>query len=204
MSTIPVTVAVEGTTDVAVAQRLLRWVGLEAGQVFVAQGKARLDARLGGYNNAARFAAWFVLRDLDHDAACPPQLLEQLLPAPAARMCCRIPVRAVEAWLLADREAMARFLEVGPELIPAEVEALPDPKRALVDLARRSRRRSLRGDMLPRKGTTANVGPLYSVRIIEYASTVWRPEEAAGRCMSLRRCLDALQRLGRNSSNSSV
>lgn len=70
----PVTLAVEGTTDAAVARRLLHEADLQAGPEYVKNGKSALDQSLAGYNNAARFSCWLVLRDLDQDAACAPAL----------------------------------------------------------------------------------------------------------------------------------
>lgn len=190
-----VTVAVEGITDVVVVRRLLHDAGLKMGRLHLTSGKGKLDAQLKGYNNAARFAPWLVVRDLDRDARCPPEMVKRILPSPAGQMCLRIAVRAMEAWLLADRDAIARFLGIRAVLVPTEVEALPDPKRVLVELARKSPRKSVREEMVPFPGTTARVGPRYTSRITEYASQLWRPAEAAARSESLRRCMEALQHL---------
>lgn len=189
-----VSVAVEGDTDAAVAERLLQHAGHEAGRVYVAHGKTNLTSLLAGYNNAAKYWFWFVLRDLDHDASCAPALVENLLPQVASRMVLRVAVREMEAWLLGDCERVAWFLAVPAKLIPGDPESLDHPKRALVDIARQSKRRTVREDMVPREGSTAQVGPGYTSRVIEYAHAHWRPDVAATRCGSLRRCLAALQR----------
>src|SRR5579883_841622 len=109
MTRSPITIAVEGQTDVPVARRLIAYVGGEVGPIHVTRGKARLDGQLAGYDRAAAFAPWFVLRDLNGDAPCAGVLKQRLLPASAAGMCLRIPVRSVEAWLLADRERVAAY-----------------------------------------------------------------------------------------------
>lgn len=75
-----VTMATEGTVDTAIARRILGDLGLESGAVHGEKGKNWLDRNLRGYNNAARFAPWLVLRDLDRDAECAPELLASLLP----------------------------------------------------------------------------------------------------------------------------
>ncbi len=62
-------------------------------------------------------------------------------------------VRHVEAWLLADRERISAFLGVGTVKVPRDPETLEDPTRTLVDLARQSRRRDIREDMVPRPGS---------------------------------------------------
>jgi hypothetical protein len=180
-----ITLAVEGATDVAVAKRLLLEVGLQPGPEYVKSGKTALDRSLAGYNSAARFSCWLALRDLDHDAGCAPELCRRLLLVPAAHMWLHVPVRAVEAWLLADAESLSESLAVARAVMPADPESVPDPKRALVDLARRSRRRYVREALVPSAGTTARVGPGYAAFVIEFATQRWRPANAATRSLSL-------------------
>lgn len=97
--------AVEGDIDEAVLRRLLDLVGAKAGPVHGKNGKAQLLQRLRSYGQAARFSAWFVLVDLDHDASCAPGFVSRWLPEPVSdTLCFRVAVREVEAWLLADRE----------------------------------------------------------------------------------------------------
>jgi len=187
--------AVEGPTDEAVVRRLVHYVGgAVLGPVYGKQGKPTLLKALPGYNNAARYhTSWFVLVDLDQDADCAPPVLDQWLSDPAPGMCFRIAVRAMEAWLLADRERIARFLSVPVSHIPDDPEGLADPKRAIVDLAVRSRRRAIREDMVPRPGSGRSVGPAYTSNIIEFIHTSWRPEVAMTRADSLQRSVVRLK-----------
>ena len=187
--------AVEGPTDEAVVERLIDHAGGKVGTVYGKKGKSHLCQKIAGYNNAALRAPWLVLVDLDADADCAPPLCEAWLPQPAPHLCFRVAVRAVEAWLLADPETLARYLGVWPNRISGAPEKLEKPKAALVDLARRSRRRDIRADMAPRNGSGRRVGPAYSGRLIEYAATEWRPAVAAGNAESLRRAIDCLRRL---------
>lgn len=187
--------AVEGITDEAVARRLVVHVGAQVGGVYGKNGKTALRLSIDGYNNGARFDPWFVIVDLDRDADCAPPLRNVWLPHPAPLMCFRIAVRGVESWLLADRERIASFLGVSRARLPSNPEGLGDPKRAMVDLARRSRRNAIKDDMVPRPGSGRAVGPAYASRLIEFASGPWRPDVAADRCDSLRRALECLQRL---------
>lgn len=150
--------------------------------------------RIAGFNNAARYNPWIVLLDLDHDAECAPLLLRsRWLPEAAPFMCLRIAVRQVEAWLLADRENIAKFLAVAAVRIPHHVETLSNAKEAMVDLARRSRRRDIREDMVPRPGSGRPVGPAYASRLIEFAQGTWNPQEAARPSDSLRRSMKCLE-----------
>lgn len=190
------TAVVEGTADRAALTRLFAWVGLPGcPTIHLTRGKNELDRKLAGLNQAARGSSWLVLRDLDRDADCAPELVRSLLPHPSPGMLLRIPVRALEAWLLADRPGMARFLGISESRIPEQPETLERPKRSLVDLARKSRKIALRKDMVPDPGLSSEVGPAYSARIIEFVSRHWDPERAAVHSESLNRCLQRLRRL---------
>jgi len=101
----------------------------------------------------------------------------------------------VEAWLLADHERIARYLRISESRVPVAPEALPDAKRTLVNLARRSRSASVREDFVPHAGRSATVGPLYTARLIEFTERYWRPEVAATASPSLDRALRSLRAL---------
>ncbi len=189
-----VTIAVEGTTDKVVAERVLDYAGFKVGFAYITQGKAKLLRNLSGYNSAARLAPWFVLCDLDREA-CAPQFIQRHLPTPSKQMRFRVAVRETEAWLLADADQIAHFLAIPSATVPATPETLLDPKEALVSLARKSRSRSIREDMVPAERAMRHVGPGYETRIIEFASTHWRPEVAAVRSPSLAHCIKALRTL---------
>ncbi|MEP0762577.1 MAG: hypothetical protein HRF48_07545 [Chloroflexota bacterium] len=190
---------VEGLTDKVVVQRILGLVGLPCGRTFGEKGKDYLLSVLPDYNQAARFSPWVAVVDLDQAPECAPSLAQQYLPRPSAGMRFRVAVHAVEAWLLADIDALAEFLVVPRTRFPSFPDAEPDPKATLVNLARRSRRRDIREDMVPRPGSGAKVGPAYTARLIEYVtaagSAQWRPEVAAQRSDSLHRCIAALHTL---------
>lgn len=187
--------AVEGMTDEAVVRRLIDHAGGQAGTVHGKEGKDYLRKRIMGYNNAARHRPWIVLVDLDRNEDCAPPLRQAWLPEPAPLLCFRVAVRAVEAWLMADAETIARYLGVPPSRVPGAPESLRDPKGAMIDLARRSRRKSVREGMAPGERGGRRVGPAYPRRLIEYAETAWRPGVAAGNADSLRRAIDCLHRL---------
>jgi len=195
---VAITGAVEGDVDEAVLRTLIEHVQAKTRAVYGRNGKTHLQRRLSGYNQAARFSPWIVLVDLDHDAECAPPFRESWLPDPSPYMCFRVAVRAVEAWLMGDRENLARFLSVETTRIPQNVETIDRPKVTMVDIAKGSRRREIREDMIPRTGSGRIVGPAYTARLIEFVMggrTGWRPEVAAERSESLKRCLRCLHRL---------
>ena len=181
--------------DEAVLQRLVEHAGGQTGTVYGRKGKSYLRQRIGGFNQAARHSPWVVLVDLDGDADCAPALCSEWLPDPAPHLCFRIAIREVEAWLLADGATVARFLSVAKSRIPGSPEGLPKPKQFMVNLGRRSRRRAIREDMVPRPGSGRVVGPAYTSRLVEFASTTWRPEVAAERSDSLKRAIRCIRQL---------
>lgn len=193
-----ISAAVEGMVDEAVLCRLVEQAGGVSGPVYGKNGKQWLRQKIQGYNSAAFHSPWIVLVDLDHDAECAPPLRQDWLPNPAPGLCFRIAVRAIESWLLGDREHLSAFLGVGVSKIPADPDAVEDPKLAMVNLAQSSRRHDIRADMVPRPGSGREVGPAYSSRLIEFVTTAsnsWRPEVAATRSDSLNRCLRCLRKL---------
>ena len=192
---IQISVAVEGLIDEAVLRRLVEQTGAQLGPVHGRNGKAQLLQRLNGYNSAARFQPWIVLVDLDQDADCAPPFRAMHLPTSAPDMCFRVAVREVEAWLMADRDALASFLSLPAARIPHQPDVEVDPKRKLVEIARLSRRRAIREGMVPRPESGRAVGPAYTSIMIEFSQTKWRPAVAEQTSDSLRRCRVRLQEL---------
>jgi hypothetical protein len=197
-----VTLAVEGPTDAVAVKRLLDEAGIEPGPEYVKSGKNLLDSSLRGYNNAARFSCWLVLRDLDRDAECAPKLRQDLLAKPAAHMRLHIAVRALEAWLIADSDAISDALSIPPARVPPDPEAIEHPQRALVDLARHSRSKAIRQALVPAAGTTARVGPGYTAFLTEFIAADWRPQVAATRSHSLARLREFLRAVSEDGHSS--
>lgn len=192
--TVPFTAAVEGPVDEVAVRRVAASVGVEVATVYVTNGKGNLVRRLPGFNEAARYAPWLVVVDLN-GTDCAPELLAEILPAPAGLMTCRIAVRAIEAWLMGDSDRLASFLAIAASHLPVDPDAVADPKQTLVTAAARSRRRAIREDMAPRPGSGRSVGPNYAGRLIEFMtdeSAGWRPHVAASRSDSLARTLLAI------------
>lgn len=192
---VPISTAVEGLVDEAVARKVLAHVGAVPGVIYGTKGKSHLRSKIDGYNRAARHAPWLVLVDLDQDAACASALRNEWVREVAPLLCFRIVVREIEAWLMADATSLAAFLRVSVSRVPSDPESIVRPKDALVQLARQSKRIALRRDMVPRPGSGRAVGPAYTSRLIEYVDDQWRPEIAARSAESLRRALACLRRL---------
>ena len=195
MSPPVIAAAVEGDIDEAVVERLIQKAGGQIGTVYGKVGKTHLRQKIQGYNNAARFSSWMVLVDLDHEEDCAPRMKENWLSDPAENLCFRVAVREVEAWLLADADTLASYLSVARSRMPSDPEHLPDPKRTIVNLARRSRRREIREGLVPRMESRREVGPTYTSQLVEYVKSDWRPDLAAQRSESLLRAIRCLRRI---------
>lgn len=186
-----INVVVEGESDREVAKAVAHAAGRQVNTVRVTRGKGKLDALVQKYNLAARQYPWVVFRD--SDGRCPVELRAQLTAGITywqPQFCFRIVHSMSEAWLLADAESFSEYFSVPRNRVPPNPEALPRAKQKLLALCAQSRSRAIRRDM-----TSAGneIGPLYVVRLNEFASTVWRPMEAAAASDSLRR---AIERIG--------
>jgi len=189
--------AVEGLLDQAVVQRLIKEADAVPGEVYGRRGKDYLRQRVRGYNSAARFAPWVLIVDLDRDE-CAPALRASWLSDASPQMCFRVAVRAVEAWLLADRLNLARFLRVRLSAVPTNPEGLDDPKGTMVALASTSRNSDIQRDMMPRPGSGRTEGSAYTSRLSEFVkdrTRGWDPNAAAMLSPSLGRCLMRLREL---------
>ena len=191
--------AVEGTLDEVVLHRLAADSGIHVGVVYGKSGKPHLRARIDGYNQSARISPWIVLVDLDNEYECAPSLRAAWLPTPSEHMVLRVATRAIESWLLADRSSIAAFLSVPVSRVPRTVDDLDNPKKTVIDLARRSRSRAIREDMVPRPESGASEGPAYTSRMSEFVGIhgrgQWQPSTAAQVSPSLSRCIRALAKL---------
>jgi hypothetical protein len=191
---------VEGDTDAAVARRLIHACGALPGMERVTRGRARFAANLPKYNAAAAHYPWLAIRDLDHDADCAPALVQAALPNVSPLMCFRVAVREAEAWLLGDREVLARALGVSTSRVPDQPEMISDPKLTIVNLARHSKKRAVRDGLVPAKGSGIAIGPEYAAWIIDFVQSDWDPLRAiAGKGVpSLERAFRAVQRLAQS------
>ncbi len=188
---------VEGPLDEAVARRLIEYCGHTLGTAYGKQGIDYLRRKLAGYNEHARHGnPMLVLVDfMDTRLNCPPELPTIWLPNRCTRLLLRAVVREAESWLLADAAGIADFLAVSASRVPRHPELEPDPKRTLVQLARRSRRRAIRAALVPPEGVSSTVGPDYNRTLKEFVRDRWDVRAAVERAPSLARCLTRLRDL---------
>lgn len=189
-------IVVEGALEAPASLKLLGSLKISAQGLFPINKGGRIafwtDAYR--YNQAARLGPVFGLVDLQ-GAPCPSGLIaNHLKHGKHADFVLRIAERMLESWLLADARSVADFLEVSRKLVPRDPESLPHPKRALVDLARRSSRRAIREDLVPQPGSAGIVGRGYTPRMTEFIEELWRPREARKNSQSLDRAMVAIEK----------
>jgi hypothetical protein len=199
---IPITLVTEDLLSAHVARTLLDLASPSyaverelpgRGRPRFASGSGQIEQRIGGFNRAAERAPFLVILDLD-DRHCAPDYRTALLPEGSSRyMLLRIAVREIESWLLADHVAMSEYLDISCDVVPRTPDELPDARDALFSVVRRSRRRTLKSDILP-IDPTARIGPDYNGAMMRLVNDHWSRDRAAERSPSLRRAVDALER----------
>lgn len=196
------TVAVEDQISEAVTAKIIRQVcgdGVSL-QVIVGHGYGGLKKRMPAFRSIAKNYPVWLLTDLDR-ITCPSVLLSNWTGGAVLPMnfCFRIAVREIESWLLADREAIATFLGVSAAKISRDPEAINDPKEYLVNLARKAKKRHIRSELVPKKGTTASQGFGYNLILCEFVTENWSPERASHSSSSLAKAITRLSELMKTS-----
>jgi len=162
-------------------------------RVFGKRGKNYIRQNLFAHNQAAQLTPYLVIVDLDRDE-CPPSLVGAWINFPKnTNFVFRIAVREAEAWLISDRANLAAFMGVSKDVITAEPENLPDPKEYLINLARRSRKRNIREDLIPEGQAT--VGRNYNTCLAEFVYGKWDARKAMNGSKSLSGLIKALENL---------
>lgn len=192
---IPINFAVEDLLSEAILREIIVQSGCsyKIGRCYMKHGKAYLKRTIEGFNNAAKGTPFLVLTDLDEDADCPPELIREWLSVPKHHnLLFRIAVREVESWLLADRKGIAKYLNIKRELVPNNVDDIEDTKQYLINLARKSRTRLLREDIVPLPGSTAKQGRNYNGCLISFVNDHWDLNLAIQNSPSLQRTVKTL------------
>lgn len=181
---------VEGEIDEIIAHQIISRLGHEIGVGYGKRGVGYIQKKIQNFNETAQSILYLVLVDfMDTKLECPAQVISNWLPNKNELMFFRVVVREIESWVLADRESLAAFLNVNIELIPAKPENEPDPKRKLVNIARKSRSKKIRDALVPDQNSTAQVGKLYTSEIKRFVSDFWNIDTARKNSPSLNKCL---------------
>jgi hypothetical protein len=194
MTDIPINLVFEDVLSEAVLKQMLKQSQRPflVGDCFNQRGNDQIKKNISGFNNAAKGMPYLVLTDLDN-ADCPLVILSEWLTQPKhPNLLFRIAVKEVEAWLLAHREAFAKFLGISVDLIPGDADRIPDPKQLLINLAKKSRKRKLREAIVPEPNSTAKIGKDYNGQLIEFVNKSWQVASAQTNSPSLERAMNAL------------
>jgi hypothetical protein len=195
MTDIPINLVFEDVLSEAVLKQMLKQSQRPflVGDRFNERGYGQIQKKISGFNNAAKGMPYLVLTDLDN-AECPLVILSEWLTQPKhPNLLFRIAVKEVEAWLLAHREAFAKFLGISVDLIPpGDADRIPDPKLLLINLARRSKKRDLREAIVPPPNSTAKIGKDDNGQLIQFVNKSWQVASAQTNSPSLKRTMNAL------------
>lgn len=188
---------VEGPTNEAVARKIIAACRHEFGTAYGKKGQSYLRQKAAGFNERAKYGnpILTLIDFMDTGLDWPPEVPVNWLPNRTEKMLLRVVVRELESWLLADSEGIARFLGISRSLIPRDPENLPNPKQALVNLARHCRRSFLRDALVPPPNVPSIVGPGYVSAIEEFVERYWNCEAAKVRSASLEKYLSRLKEL---------
>jgi hypothetical protein len=194
-SHIPINIVFEDDLSGVVIRKILQGRGgYEVGRCFLGRGFGNIKKKIDGFNKAAKGMPYLVLTDLDKEECAPTLIQDWMKNVPLHQnLLFRVAVREVESWVLADRDNFAEFLGVEKVLIPVDVDEIGDPKDHLVNLVRKSSKRKLRDDIVPKKGSTARQGPNYNGPLISFVKKFWNPDEAMHNSPSLRRTIKAIK-----------
>lgn len=156
--------------------------------------KQKIQNKISDINNASRGSPHLILTDQDTERDCPPaQIKRWILRDVQPNLLYRFATMEVESWVMAHRECFAKFLSVSSKKIPRHPDEISHPKEFLINLARKSRRSTLKKDLVPAPGATSKVGPDYNGRLCKFVRNHWRAEAAAENSPSLARALKRLQ-----------
>lgn len=159
---------------------------------YSGHGFGYLKSNIRGFNQASNFISHFMLTDLDN-FECPLELINEWIDfSMHPNFIFRIAVKEVEAWLLADIEGLSQFFRVSKVNFPKKPENEIDPKHILIELARRSRLRTIREDIVP-INEYAKIGPNYNARMTEFVNEYWNIESAIYRSRSLEKAFSKLR-----------
>ncbi|MCC3470256.1 MAG: hypothetical protein JGK03_05100 [Microcoleus sp. PH2017_25_DOB_D_A] len=194
MTDIPINLVFEDVLSEAVLKEMLKQSQRPflVGSCSNKKGAGDIKKNLPAYNNAAKRMPYLVLTDLDN-ADCPLVILSEWLTQPKhPNLLFRIAIKEVEAWLLAHRSAFAEFLGISVDLIPGDVDKIPDPKQLLINLAKKSRKRNLRDAIVPDRNSTAKIGKDYNGQLIQFVNQSWQVASAQTNSPSLQRAMNAI------------
>jgi hypothetical protein len=192
-----IALATEDELSETIGRRLLAEANTacEVNLTFRRGGFGYLKTNLDKFCQIARRQPVLLMADLD-SGTCAPNLIANWMGQTERpeKLLFRVAVREVEAWLLADHDAIKGLFGKKIAGLPPQPDTLPDPKQTLLKLAQKAPR-AIRSDLIVQKGTIASQGLGYNARLGVFVREMWNPERAALRSDSLRRLRVRLREL---------
>ena len=193
-----VSIFIEGVLDEVVLRHIIKnKTRMEVAVAVSGKGKPYLRDKARQLNRSAQGYPVIVLADLDNHEPCPADTGRSWMGNAeiSQKFLLRFAVLSIEAWLLADRIGLSEFLQISTENIPKEVERINSPKVALVNLARKSRSRTVRAALVPSAKSKAVVGPNYNDELSRFVMSRWNVDAAARSSRSLSKTILRIQEL---------
>lgn len=165
-------------------------------RVLGKQGNGSLRSNISNYMKMAAHQVVVLITDLDR-VPCAPLLVKNWtdgrnLPN---KLVFRVAIREAESWVLADRQGFAEFLGVRLSKLPLDPDRLEDPKRELISLARSSKKRAFRDEIIPVRGSTSRQGFGYNQALGRFVEQIWSIDRAIGHSNSLERAVRHIHRV---------
>lgn len=135
-----------------------------------------------------------VLCIADTDRQCAVELRRRWLPRASNAFLLRLAVNEAESWLLADSEAFADFLGISVRAIPQAPDQLVDAKREVLNLARKSKKRGIRQEMVS-PASPDRPGAGYNIHLRDFTENHWSVQRAGRFSPSLSRAVNRLAEL---------
>lgn len=157
------------------------------------RGVTRLRKELPRYAAFAR-NAHPVLCIADTDGDCALDLVQAWLPRSVRRLLLRLAVPEAESWAMADAAGFADALKVPAGKVPREPDSVGDAKAEVLALARRSKSREIRTEVVSAFDATRK-GSGYNIHLCRFVRQGWRMSMAAERSPSLQRAVRKVQAL---------
>lgn len=189
-----IVLATEDEVSECVGIQLAIEAGLKVSQCIRRGGNGYLRSRIKNFCEIAKTQPVLLLTDLDR-VRCPPALITAWFGkhTKPEQLIFRVAVREIEAWLLADHDAILSLFGRRMSL-PDVPDDLEDPKAKFLHLARNASR-AVRDDLVVSEGSIASQGLGYNSRLSGWIRTSWSPARAATRSPSLSRARDRLREL---------
>lgn len=190
-----IALATEDELSEKVGERLAQDAGLSICQYLRRNGAGYLKSRTFNFNQMSSHLPVLLITDLD-DTVCAPSLLASWLKAQRRHVnfIFRVAEREIEAWLLADPQAIRQLMGSRIRQIPTNPDEIPDPKQFILNLAARAPRQ-VRDELIASNAAVASQGIGYNSLLSRMVTESWSPARASEASPSLARARQRLHEL---------